>query len=364
MPHLPVPRKIMFVITPLFSPLHSSSKLGSALGLTKRFIRKAIICFLLLCSSAAGLKAQYPARNVIWDNKLKLEVGFLCDSLCGGRASGTKGNVEAAWWIMRKFEKAGLMRFGDSYAKHFYAGKGTIGHNIAAFFPGSKKNDSDRYIVVGAHYDNLGTIGSRMFPGADSNASGVVAMVSLAEMLSVTKLIGRAYGCNVIFVAFDAKEFSHAGSYAFWRQIEEGELVNPVSGKTITPDKIRLMVNLEQLGGTLSRLMSGREDFLIALDGGSLGKDAKSLIERCNISYRINLELSDSYYGSDSFSQLFYNKIGEQKVFVEHKIPSVMFTSGITMNNNKTIDTPESLDYSVLRQRIYLIWHWLEYQMW
>jgi len=41
----------------------------------------------------------------------------------------------------------------------------------------------------------------------------------------------------------------------------------------------------------------------------------------------------------------------------------VLFTSGITMNNYKPRDTAETLNYEVLKRRIWLIWHWLEYQL-
>ena len=37
-----------------------------------------------------------------------------------------------------------------------------------------------------------------------------------------------------------------------------------------------------------------------------------------------------------------------------------MFTSGITLNNNKVQDTLQTLDLSVLKRRIWLIFHWME----
>ena len=36
-----------------------------------------------------------------------------------------------------------------------------------------------------------------------------------------------------------------------------------------------------------------------------------------------------------------------------------MFTSGITMNTNKPADTPETLDYAILKRRILLIYYFL-----
>ena len=52
--------------------------------------------------------------------------------------------------------------------------------------------------------------------------------------------------------------------------------------------------------------------------------------------------------------------MSDQRVFVDNGIPAVFFTSGITMNTNKTRDTAENLNFEVLHKRIRLIYHWLE----
>ena len=62
------------------------------------------------------------------------------------------------------------------------------------------------------------------------------------------------------------------------------------------------------------------------------------------------------------FTDLFLRRLGDQKVFIEHGIPAVLFTSGITMNTNKVDDTASTLDYGVLRKRALLISRWLSLQ--
>ena len=71
------------------------------------------------------------------------------------------------------------------------------------------------------------------------------------------------------------------------------------------------------------------------------------------------LELSETYYGSTKFTDIFYG-ISDQKIFADNGIPAVFFTSGITLNTFKTYDTVETLDLDVLRKRIILIFHWAE----
>lgn len=298
-----------------------------------------------------------PARNLLTAEKISREVSFLADSLCQGRATGTRGSVEAAAWISRKFNDAGLMQFGSSWSKSLVSPNGTTGHNIMGFLPGTQKGHHDRYVIIGAHYDHLGIVNDRFYPGADANASGVVALTSLAEMLAMTRSIGKSYGSNVIFVAFDAKEMDMAGSGKLWEMIESNELTDPVSGKAITKDKISLMVNIDQIGSSMSPINDGREDYMIMLDGKTGRSSYKDLLQSCNDMYDINLDLGFTYYDSENFTKLFY-RLSDQRIFVDNRIPAIMFTSGITMNNNKPWDKPSSLNMEILHKRINLIYHW------
>ena len=310
--------------------------------------------------AAAGAYDERAAQNVVWEEKLKRQVEFLCDSICAGRGTGTRGGTEAAFLITRNFRKAGLLAPGGSYAKSFYTADSLrIGHNIIGILPGSRKKPKDSYIIVGAHYDHLGVLDGRMFPGADNNASGVAALMSLVDMFSSMKTLGRAWSSNIIFVAFDGKELSMSGAESLWKMLGDSTLVDPLNGKAITRDKIRLMVNIDQIGSSLSPLASGREDFIIMLGGESLSKEAMNSLSFCNRFYGPRLEISESYYGSETFTRLFY-RLSDQRPFVDNKVPAVLFTSGITLNNNKTYDTPGTLNYPVMRRRIILIYQWLD----
>lgn len=327
-------------------------------------ISSVLLSSILWAAISSLMSAQQPtigaisstqAHNVIWESKLYKQIEFLSDSICGGRATGTEGSTESAAWIIRRFGKIGLEPAGKNWATHFYE---PFGRNIIGFLPGSSKRHRDSYVIVMAHYDGLGILNGVLYPGADSNASGVVAMISVAEMFCSMRTLGRAYDANLVFVALDAKSSSMKGSRELWRSIEEGRLTDPVSGSAITPDKIALAVNIDQIGGTMSTLKSGRKDFIIML--GENVRGAADILSTCNLKYGTGLELGLDYFGSRDFTNIFYRRIGDQKVFVDHKIPSVLFTSGITMNNNKPHDTVDSLDMGVLKNRIWLIFHWIE----
>ena len=287
------------------------------------------------------------------------DVSFLTDPLCAGRATGTRGAAEAAFWIQRKFEKAGLLPINNSFGTHFTTPTGAIGHNIIGMIPGAFSVPRDRYVIIGAHYDHLGELDGKLYPGADANASGTVMLISLAEIFSSMREMGKVYDSNIIFVAFDAKEMGMSGSSALWKLIDYGMLKDPVSGMGITKEKIAAMVNIDQIGSSLSPVNKGREDYLLMLGNESLPKDKRMNLEACNMLYETDLDLCLSYYGSKTFTDVFY-RLSDQKVFVENRIPAVFFTSGITMITNKPKDNAESLNYEVLRKRLVLIYHWIE----
>ena len=82
------------------------------------------------------------------------------------------------------------------------------GENVTALIPATDGDGS--IIVVGAHYDS--EAGS---PGADDNATGVAAILSIAE--AITALPERRHG--VLLAFFDQEEEGKIGSAALVRQL-------------------------------------------------------------------------------------------------------------------------------------------------
>lgn len=364
--------------------------------------------FILLLADAAALSAQQNsvrmvpsgrnAEKYISSESLRREVEFLSAPSFGGRASGTRGATEAAFWISRHYASIGLMPFDGSWSRSFRlpaeggtggtggAGGtggmrgtgatggtgatdggstlknddegrgGAVGRNIIGFLPGKNTSGKDKYVIIAAHYDSHGVIDGNLYPGADSNASGVVAMLNLAVMFGKMKELGRDYGKNLIFVATDAKERNSAGAEALMAEIRSGSLRNPSSGEAITMDKIYATVVLDIIGSTLEPIHKGRNDFLIMLSGGQFTFD----LTRANEGPGLGLDIATNYYGSQSFTEMFHRRFGDQKVFTQNGLTCAVFTSGITMLTNKTSDTAGTLDYEILRKRIFLIFHWLE----
>lgn len=280
------------------------------------------LLIFLLALPAVRISAAGPDRQAV----LRAEVGFLCDSLSAGRAFGTPGAQLGTFYLLRQLRDAGLRTTVQSFS----AG-GRVGHNVVAVTPGWFR----RYIVVGAYADGLGTLGDRVYPGADANASGIAALLALARELPAD-CRGEV---GIVFVAFDGHKANLAGAEAFLQAFREQ--YPPI-----------LMVNLDQLGTSLAPVRRGRPDYLIALGG----EPYRAALEAANTTA---LDLSYDYYGNSSITELFYRRISDQRWFLEAGIPAVMFTSGITEHTNKISDTPATLNYPLLDRRISLIAAWL-----
>ena len=262
---------------------------------------------------------------------LRESVEIMCDPIFAGRGTGTDGARYASEWIRDMFEDAGLMPFEENWYHEFKLGSGEKGRNVVGYLPGK----SGKWILVGAYYDGLGMIGGKVYPGADSNASGVAALIAVANA------VRRDCRDGLIFVALDARSRDYAGARHMLSELR-------ASGHSV-----RMMISLDILGSTLAPVSQRNPRSLMALGG----KPWASSLRKCAAIGQLDLYFD--YYKSDNFTNLFYNKIGDQTVFMKAGIPSIVFTSGITLNTNKVADTPETLDYESLRARVLCISRWL-----
>lgn len=103
--------------------------------------------------------------------------------------------------------------------------------NVGGIIPGTIK---DSFLLVTAHYDHLGKMGSAVFPGANDNASGTAMMLDLARYYAEVDFKPRY---TLVFVAFAAEEAGLVGSKYF--------VENPV----LDLAKIKFVFNIDLMGG-------------------------------------------------------------------------------------------------------------------
>jgi len=126
---------------------------------------------------------------------------------------------------------------GNEVAKSFrvnYAGAVTKGKlsNVVGILPG--KSRPNEYVVFSGHYDHLGIIEpvgqDSIANGADDDASGVTAVISLANIFAKQANNER----TLVFVAFTAEESGGFGSKYFSEQLD--------------PKVVVAMINIEMIG--------------------------------------------------------------------------------------------------------------------
>ena len=165
-------------------------------------------------------------------DRLEALVLALCSSECAGRRTGTRGGLHA-----RELVRQALVHAGLSPVEQAIPGIG--GANLVATLEGSGPL-ADRTIVVGAHYDHLGTDDGLVYHGADDNAAAVAILVEVARELAHSRGAGR----RIVLVAFDAEE------PPFFLGQAMGSEVLAASG-LVALDSIDAMIALDLVGHSI-----------------------------------------------------------------------------------------------------------------
>ncbi|MET6999172.1 M28 family peptidase [Chitinophaga defluvii] len=170
----------------------------------------------ILCYSAFLLLSVPVLAQSAIDSSLLMEtIRTLSDNKFEGRKTGTRGNRMAQFYIRDAFKKVGVVPYNGTYEYPFYfeaGGKRIMGTNLYGYIQGK----SDQAIVITAHYDHLGVgkppapATDSIYNGADDNASGVSAMLAIAQYFHQ-----HPPQHTLIFAALDAEEMGLEGAKAF-----------------------------------------------------------------------------------------------------------------------------------------------------
>lgn len=189
------------------------------------------------------------SQQEITTQEIKKHIQFLASEENSGRLPGGKQNKKVVKYLRKEFKKTGLRSFGNKYKQSFTAElRVDTGNkpkvktwNVIGFIEGNDANLKHEYIVLGAHYDHLGLGGPSsksekrgvVYHGADDNASGVSALLEIAEKLMAHK---KELKRSVIFIALGAEEQGLLGSKYF------------VEHPLVPLSQIKLMMNMDMVG--------------------------------------------------------------------------------------------------------------------
>ena len=186
-----------------------------------------------------------------------------------------------------------------------------VSENVVGHIQAKKKAKGS--IMLTAHYDHLGRMGSSTyFPGANDNASGVAMLIELGAKLKQKPL--KKY--DVFIVAFSGEEAGLIGS----KYMSENPLFDI--------NDVRFLLNLD--------IMGSGEEGITAVNGSVFSKEFKRL-QKLNkklkavpvVKARGKAANSDHYF------------------FTEKGIPSFfIYTMGENKNYHDVYDTYENLTFS------------------
>ncbi len=205
--------------------------------------------------------------------------------------------------------------------------------NIVGYLPGTGPH-ADEYVIVGAHYDHLGTgqlghmLGAvgQIYHGADDNASGDAAVLELAQKLAQAGPLPR----TVVFALFTAEEEGLIGSDWF------------VKHPPLPLNKVVAMLNLDMVG----RL---RDDNLLVGGWGTAGA-FDSIVKQAVAGTPLKIQSFEKggLGPSDHMS------------FALQKIPVLFFFTGLHADYHRPTDTADKINYDGIDDVVTVCQHVVE----
>lgn len=264
---------------------------------------------------------------------LKRHVATVSSAMMEGRKAGSEGEKMTAEYLTEVLKGYGVDvisgESGDPFGIRQENGDTLTTRNVCAFIHGGDKTLRDRYIVIGARMDNLGTSSmtvdgrevERIYYGANGNASGTAMLLELARMLQTNRVLLRR---SVLLVGFGASKESFAGSWYFLNRS-----FSDVSN-------IDAMINLDMLG-------TGTDGFYAYTASNA---DMNALVESVSNELqpiRPGL-ITQAPYPSDHIA------------FYDRGIPSVFFTTGRYTAHDTERDTQSIIDYETMEKELEYIY--------
>lgn len=204
-------------------------------------------------------------------------------------------------------------------------------NNVVGVIKGNDEALKKEAVIVGAHYDHLGKKKSgKIYYGADDNASGVSALLSLVKAFSKNPVPPER---SIIFVAFAAEEKGAIGSTYLSSHLP------------IPKEDVSVMINMDELGRNNSDEEENSNMAIAFMSGQS--PELKEIIKKSNEHTGLDIR----YYPS-----LKFHTSSDQAPFHNRDIPIIFFFSGFHSDYHQPSDTPDKINYHKLEKLTKLIY--------
>lgn len=265
----------------------------------------------------------------------KEHVSTISAAVMEGRKAGSEGERMTAGYVTGIFKKYGVDVLsgedGDVFGIRQENGDTLTSRNVIAFIQGGDKSLRNKYVVIGARMDNLGTdtmtidgrTVERTYYGANGNASGLAMMLELARMLQTNSpLLGR----SVLFVAFGASRRTFAGSWYF---------LNRAFSEVADIDA---MINLDMVG------TGGDGFYAYTSSNADMNEVLKSMAGQLQ-------PILPTLTAQEPFPS-------DHRAFYGKEIPSIFFTTGHYPEYGTERDTQSIIDYDTMERELEYVYNY------
>ena len=291
--------------------------------------------------TATTTTATAAAPQITFDEaQLLTDLRILAADDMEGRGTGTAGSERARAYIISRLEEIGIEMIGDSYEHDFeYNGRRDPsatynGTNVVGRIEGT--SDSDRTMVLTAHYDHLGMRYGEIWNGADDNASGVSAMLEIAHALVQDTIAGNRPARSVIFVGFTAEEVGLRGSQYF------------VEHAPVDLTSISAVLNIDMVGRRDDR--HRRDDPYIYMIGTRLHSQMLGDLVDASAENSDDLDV-DFHFNSRRRQMAFYQR-SDQWHFARYGVPALMAFAGTHPDYHTHRDVVDDIELDLLTPRV------------
>lgn len=202
--------------------------------------------------------------------------------------------------------------------------------NVLGYFEGTDKKNE--YVIVTAHYDGRGMDGNIVLNGANDNATGVAAIIEIAEAFSAAIENGFRPRRSIIFMMPTAEELLAIGS-SYYVENPAVPLKNTV-----------VNINVDAIGREDAEHPNFKNHIFVYCSKNGKN-DLKAVRAKAEKIFALNLriKIKEKYSGSDNVS------------FEKRGIPAIAFTSGQCKDHHGPGDDPRIVQYKKLEKVTRLI---------
>ena len=271
------------------------------------------------------------------ETELKKQLFTIAGPEMEGRNAGTEGEVRAGNYISNYYKELGINGPKGNYFQVIPGGtfsrvQGDM-RNVMGFIEGAEK--PEEIVVISAHYDHDGIKNGQLYPGADDDGSGTVAVMEIARIFREAEKKGIKPKRSILFLHVSGEEKGLLGS-KYYSDNPIFPLANTVAN-----------VNIDMIGRVDNDHDEATRDFVYVIGSEMLSSDLHKAVLAANEGLGINLDMR--YNTPDDPNRFYYRS--DHYNFAKHNIPSVFFFNGVHADYHRPTDTPDRIEYDLLTRR-------------